>query len=194
MVSMSGPRAPSAADVGVQELYATHWHALVRLAYLLVQDSTLAEDLAQDALVSVHQRWGRLRDSEAAIGYVRRTVVNSARSALRHRAVVEKHARRTGAEESVASAEHSVLARLEHEAMLRAVDQLSQKQREVLVLRYYGDLSEAQIAEALDISTGAVKTHAHRGLARLRSLLSAEAPQASSPSAPTSLPDPEGGH
>lgn len=189
---MAGPRALSAADVGVQELYATHWHALVRLAYLLVQDSTLAEDLAQDALVSVHQRWGRLRDSEAAIGYVRRTVVNSARSALRHRAVVEKHARRTGAEESVVSAEQSVMVRLEHEAMLRAFDQLSEKQREVLVLRYYGDLSEAQIADALDISRGAVKTHAHRGLARLRDLLTPEPPKASAPDAPTSLPDPEG--
>lgn len=171
MVCVTAPRALSAADAGVSELYAAHWHGLVRLAYLMVHDITLAEDITQDALVAVHQRWGRLRDSHAALGYVRRTIVNRARSALRHQGVVDRHARRTGADESVVSAEHTAMVHVEHEAMLRALQQLSDKQREVLILRYYSDLSEAEIADALGISRGAVKTHAHRGLARLRTVI-----------------------
>jgi RNA polymerase sigma-70 factor (sigma-E family) len=171
MACVSAPRTLSAADVGVSELYAAHWHALVRLAYLMVHDITLAEDITQDALVAVHQRWGRLRDSHAALGYVRRTIVNRARSALRHQGVVDRYARRTGAQESVVSAEHSAMAHVEHEEMLLALQQLSEKQREVLILRYYSELSEAEIADALGISRGAVKTHAHRGLARLRAAI-----------------------
>lgn len=168
---MTSEHRVSAADAGVSDLYAAHWHALVRLAYLMVHDVTLAEDLVQDALIGVHQRWGRLRDSQAALGYVRRSVVNGARSALRHQVVVDRHVRRTGAQESVVSAEHSAMAHAEHESMLRALQQLSDKQREVLILRYYSDLSEAEIADTLEISRGAVKTHAHRGLARLRTLV-----------------------
>jgi RNA polymerase sigma-70 factor (sigma-E family) len=175
MAYVSEPRALSAADAGVSELYAAHWHALVRLAYLMVHDTTLAEDIVQDALVAVHQRWGRLRDSQAAIGYVRRTIVNRSRSALRHQGVVDRYARRTGAQETTVSAEHTAMAHVEHDEMLRALHQLSDKQREVLLLRYYSELSEAEIADALEISRGAVKTHAHRGLARLRTLL-AETP------------------
>lgn len=171
MAAMTSEHRVSAADAGVSDLYAAHWHGLVRLAYLMVRDVTLAEDLVQDALVGVHQRWGRLRDPQAALGYVRRSVVNGARSALRHQVVVDRHAQRTGAEEAVVSAEHSAMAQVEHEAMLLALHQLSDKQREVLILRYYSDLSEADIADALEISRGAVKTHAHRGLARLRTLL-----------------------
>ena len=171
MAAMTSEHRVSAADAGVSDLYAAHWHGLVRLAYLLVHDVTLAEDLVQDALIGVHARWGRLRDPQAALGYVRRSVINGARSALRHQVVVDRHAQRTGAEESVVSAEHSALAHVEHDAMLRALHQLSDKQREVLILRYYSDLSEAEIAETLEISRGAVKTHAHRGLARLRTLL-----------------------
>lgn len=175
MVCVTAPRTLSAADAGVSELYAAHWHSLVRLAYLMVHDITLAEDITQDALVAVHQRWGRLRDSHAALGYVRRTIVNRARSALRHQGVVDRHARRTGAEESVVSAEQSAMEHVEHDAMIEALQQLSDKQREVLILRYYSDLSEAEIADALGISRGAVKTHAHRGLAHLRTVLGSPA-------------------
>lgn len=184
MASMASPRIVSAADAGVSELYAAHWNALARLAYLMVHDITLAEDITQDALVAVHQRWGDLRDSQAAIGYVRRTIVNRARSALRHQGVVDRYARRTGAQESVVSAEHTAMQHVEHEEMLHALHALSDKQREVLILRYYSDLSEAEIADALGISRGAVKTHAHRGLARLRTMLD---------NRPTVGPDPTAG-
>lgn len=171
MATVSGPRALSPADAGVSDLYAAHWHSLVRLAYLMVHDVTLAEDIVQDALVTVHQRWSSLRDPHAALGYVRRTVVNGARSALRHQGVVDRYARRTDEDRVGVSPEQTALDRAEHDEMLRALGSLSDKQREVLILRYYGDLSEAEIADALGISRGAVKTHAHRGLAHLRSVV-----------------------
>ena len=82
----------------MSDLYAAHWHSLVRLAYLMVHDVTLAEDIVQDALVTVHQRWDGLRDPHAALGYVRRTVINGARSALRHQGVVDRYARRADGE------------------------------------------------------------------------------------------------
>ena len=171
MATVSGPRALSPADAGVSDLYAAHWHSLVRLAYLMVHDVTLAEDIVQDALVTVHQRWTSLRDPHAALGYTRRTVVNGARSALRHQGVVDRYARRTQEDRVEVSAEQTAIDHAEHDEMLRALGALSDKQREVLILRYYGDLSEAEIADALGISRGAVKTHAHRGLAHLRSLI-----------------------
>lgn len=171
MASVSSPRALSPADAGVSDLYAAHWHSLVRLAYLMVHDVTLAEDIVQDALVTVHQRWSSLRDPHAALGYVRRTVVNSARSALRHQSVVDRYARRTEEDRVGSSPEQSAIDHAEHDEMMRALASLSDKQREVLILRYYGDLSEAEIADALGISRGAVKTHAHRGLAHLRSMI-----------------------
>jgi RNA polymerase sigma-70 factor (sigma-E family) len=177
MAIVSGPRTLSPADAGVSDLYAAHWHSLVRLAYLMVHDVTLAEDIVQDALVTVHQRWTSLRDPHAALGYVRRTVVNGARSALRHQGVVDRYARRTDTERVGVSAEQTALDHAEHDEMLRALGGLSEKQREVLILRYYGDLSEAEIADALGISRGAVKTHAHRGLAHLRSLIEGGAAQ-----------------
>ena len=171
MATMTGPRPLSTADAGVSDLYAAHWHALVRLAYLMVHDITLAEDIVQDALVTVHQRWSSLRDPHAALGYVRRTVVNSSRSALRHQNVVDRYARRADQDRVAESAEQTAIDHADHDEMLRALGQLSDKQREVLILRYYGDLSEAEIADALGISRGAVKTHAHRGLAHLRSVV-----------------------
>jgi RNA polymerase sigma-70 factor (sigma-E family) len=171
MATVRGRRALSPADAGVSDLYAAHWHSLVRLAYLMVHDVTLAEDIVQDALVTVHQRWDSLRDPHAALGYVRRTVINGARSALRHQGVVDRYARRTDEERVGVSAEQTALDHAEHDDMLRVLGEVSEKQREVLILRYYGDLSEAEIADALGISRGAVKTHAHRGLAHLRAVI-----------------------
>ena len=107
MAIVSRPRALSPADAGVSDLYAAHWHSLVRLAYLMVHDVTLAEDIVQDALVTVHQRWTGLRDPHAALGYVRRTVVNGARSALRHQGVVDRYARRPAEDRVGVSAEQT---------------------------------------------------------------------------------------
>ncbi len=175
MASVSELSTPLSADDAVTELYAAHWGPLVRLAWLLLHDAGEAEEVVQDAYVALHRHWSGLRDRAAATAYLRRSVLNASRSALRHRGVEERWAAsvRGGRDDpsvrTTASAEDSAVAGLSREALLAALARLPARQREVLVLRYYLDLSESQIAEALDISPGSVKTHASRGLAALRS-------------------------
>ena len=159
------------ADDAVTNLYAAHYRALVRLAALLLRETATAEEVVQDAFVAMHGAWRRLDDPDRALAYLRRSVVNGARSALRHRGVVERHA--PAPLPDGASAEHGAMVALEHEEVLTALRSLPVRQREVLVLRYYVDLAEADIADALGISRGAVKSHASRGMAALRSTLEA---------------------
>lgn len=160
-------------DQAVEELYAAHWRQLVRLSVLLVKDVGTAEEIVQDAFVAMHGRWTRLRDPEKALAYLRQAVVNRSRSALRHRKVVDRHADRESGVASMTEpgADEAVLETARRTAVLEAMQLLSQRQREVLALRYYLELSEAEIAEALGISQGAVKSHASRGATALRSHL-----------------------
>ena len=162
------------ADQALEQLYVAHWRALVRLAVLLVRDVGTAEEVTQDAFVAVHARWSHLRDPDKALAYLRQAVVNRSRSALRHRAVVERHAHRRTAPLSEPGADQAALDTDRRAAVLDALRELPQRQREVLALRYYLDLSEAEIADALGISRGAVKSHASRGSATLRTLLEEE--------------------
>lgn len=157
-----------AVDRAVGELYAAHAPGLVRLAWLLLHDVRDAEEVVQDAFVELHRRWDRLEDPARAGAYLRRSVVNGARSALRHRGVVERWEASLAAPPPAPGPEDAALAAEQHAALLHALARLPQRQREVLVLRYYLDLDEHAIADALGISPGSVKTHAHRGLAALR--------------------------
>ena len=173
-----GPSPRWAADTGVTELYAVHWASLVRLAWLLLRDQAVAEEVVLDAFIAVHRSWGSLRSTDRAAAYLRRAVVNGARSWLRHRGVEQRHLAREQADpagtygaRSHASAEQAALDHESTSDMVRALSTLPRRQREVLTLRYYLDLSEAQIADALGISTGSVKAHAHRGLATLRTAI-----------------------
>lgn len=164
------PRLEAAdADTAVEQLYAAHWRQLVRLSVLLVHDQGAAEDVVQDAFVAMHGRWSRLRDPDKALAYLRQAVVNRSRSTLRHRVVVDRHARTTTLADVTVEGPSVDGAR--RDAVRDALLELSERQREVLVLRHYLDWSEAQIADALGISPGAVKAHAHRGRAALRELL-----------------------
>jgi RNA polymerase sigma-70 factor (sigma-E family) len=160
------------ADSALEQLYAAHWRQLVRLSVLLVRDVATAEEVVQDAFVAVHGRWSKLRDHDKALAYLRQTVVNRSRSALRHRAVVTRHAAREAVPRPQPGADEAALATDRRGAVLDAMRELPDRQREVLALRYYLDLSEAEIADALGISRGAVKSHASRGSATLRTLLS----------------------
>lgn len=173
---MTAPReghSPVRDDV-LAELYAAHWRPLVRLAWLLLHDQAAAEDVVQDAFVGMARGWARLRDESLAAAYLRRSVVNGCRSVGRHATVARREltaeAGRADAlgRATAPSAEAGALARLDRRGLLAALDTLPDRQREVLVLRYYADLSEAQIADALGIARGSVKAHAHRGLAALR--------------------------
>jgi RNA polymerase sigma-70 factor (sigma-E family) len=161
------------ADEAVTRLFAAHYRQLVRLAALLLADRSVAEELVQDAYVKLHQHWGRLRDPDRALGYLRTCVVNAARSVQRHRGVADRYLARWRPPPDEPSAETGALGVLEHENVIRALRGLPTRQREVLVLRYYLDLSESEIAEAMGISRGAVKSHAARGIAALRTTLEA---------------------
>jgi len=159
------------ADTALEQLYAAHYAGLVRLAVLLLRDQALAEDVVQDSFVAMHRRWDRV-DAGKAPAYLRQTVVNRSRSALRHRAVAARH--RPDRLPDGAPADEAVLRDERRARVLDALAGLPTRQREVLVLRYYLDLPEADIASTLGISRGAVKTHASRGAAALRRTLTTE--------------------
>ncbi len=161
------------ADEALEQLYAAHWRSLVRLAVLLVRDQGVAEDVVQDAFVAVHGRWRRLRDHDRALAYLRQAVVNGARSTLRHRAVVTRYAAGEAARPGpdAPGSDEQVVAEEGRRRVLDALAELPRRQREVLALRYYAGLSEAEIADALGISRGSVKSHASRGAAALRAAL-----------------------
>jgi RNA polymerase sigma-70 factor (sigma-E family) len=164
-------QAAADGDAGraIAELYAAHYRALVGLAVLLVHDVATAEEVVQDSFVAVHANWRRLRDGGKASIYLRRCVVNRSRSVLRHRMVAERHMLQPAPE--MPSAEQGAMTLLERSAVVAALRGLPTRQREVLVLRYYADLPEAEIASAMGISQGAVKSHAFRAMAALRGLL-----------------------
>ena len=148
----------------VTALFEEHYASLVRMARLLVDDRETAEDVVMDAFTSLYRRWASVRDPDEGYRYVRSCVLNGARSQLRRRLLRRRHesgshqeAIRDGHETN--EADRSTLAQL--------LGTLPYRQRQVLVLRYFVDLTEAQIAYELGISPGSVKTHASRGLAAL---------------------------
>jgi RNA polymerase sigma-70 factor (sigma-E family) len=162
------------AEVALTALYAAHWRSLVRLAWLLVRDQQAAEDVAQEAFVATYRRWGSVRSPEAALAYLRTCVVNGSRSALRHRGVRERYAAveaGDGAPRTAMSAETSALRGWDRGEVMALIGSLPVRQREVLVLRYYLDLAESDIAATLGITRGSVKTHASRGISALRAQL-----------------------
>lgn len=155
------------------ELYAAHRLSLVRLAILLVDDLASAEDVVQDAFAAMAAGRARLRHRAAALGYLRTSVVNGSRSALRRRrtarAYTPLHAPDVDAPDS-----RAVLAE-EHREVVAALGGLAPRQREVLVLRYWSDLSEVEIAATLGISRGTVKSTASRALDALELALTTTA-------------------
>lgn len=150
-------------------LHREHYRELVRLAGLLLHDRGASEEVVQDAFVQLHLRWRRLRDPDKATAWLRSAVLNGARSRLRHLDVRRRH--RPPAARSQESAEDTVVSRSTREQLALALRTLPARQREAVVLRYYLELSEAQMAEAMGVSTGSVKTHLHRGLATLNAQL-----------------------
>ena len=165
----SSVRLGWSADRAVTELYSQQYRPLVRLAALLVRDTPTAEEVVQDAFVAMHDAWQRLRDAENALAYLRQAVVNRSKSVLRHRTVVDRNLAKTTPD--MPSAEHGALVLLERSAVVAALRHLPDRQREAIVLRYYADLTEAEIAATMGISRGAVKSHTARGMIALRSAL-----------------------
>jgi RNA polymerase sigma-70 factor (sigma-E family) len=154
-------------DDGFRDFVAARSHALLRTAYLLTGDQHLAEDLVQTALEKAATHWGSIRVAAAAEGYVRRTMYREQVSSWRRRRLTElpmslipEPRRPRGHDDTV-----------EDRMVLRnALMTLGRRQRTVLVLRYFEDLTEQQVADALGISLGTVKSTAHKALSRLREL------------------------
>lgn len=164
---LDAPPAPAIeAPLTLEDLYRQHRMRLVRLAILLVDEPATAEDVVQEAFTGLHRHWSGLRDEAAALGYLRTAVVNGSRSVLRRRKTARGYVPPHQA--NARSAESLAMLTTEHHAVVAALGQLPPRQREVLVLRYYVDLSEADIATTLGISRGAVKSHSSRGVAALR--------------------------
>ncbi|MGA8459206.1 MAG: SigE family RNA polymerase sigma factor [Streptosporangiaceae bacterium] len=160
------------ADLAITAMYDTEYRSLVRMSAVLLGDVASAEEIVQDSFIAVHAAWRGLRDIDKGVHYLRRTVQNRSRSLLRHRVVVDKHMR--ASEPDMPSAEQAAIMRLQRAAVVAALRTLPTRQREALVLRFYLDLSEEQVAAAMQISQGAVKSHTARGKAALRSLLEPE--------------------
>lgn len=157
--------APAETD-RISELYVGHAPGAVRLAYLLTGDRALAEDLVQDAFVRVAGRLVHLRDAGAFDAYLKRTVVNLARSHFRRKRVERQFLQR---ERSLAPPEAaSADAAEERDRLWTAMGKLSERQRAAIVLRFYEDLSEDRIAEILRCRPGTVKSLVARGLQTLR--------------------------
>jgi RNA polymerase sigma-70 factor (sigma-E family) len=149
----------------VTALFEEHYVGLVRMARLLVDDRETAEDVVMDAFTSLYRRWTAVRDPGEAHRYLRSCVLNGARSQLRRRRLRRRH-ESTSPQQEAARDGHETNA-ADRSTMTQLLRTLPYRQRQVLVLRYFVDLTEAQIAYELGVSPGSVKTHASRGLAAL---------------------------
>ncbi|KPI15887.1 RNA polymerase, sigma-24 subunit, RpoE, ECF subfamily [Actinobacteria bacterium OK074] len=172
---MTTPVLTSPADVAKRTLpypsfssYVTaRQPVLLRTARSLTANPSDAEDLLQTALTKTYVAWDRIEDHRALDGYVRRALVNTRTSQWRKRKVDEFATDELPEPETVASIDAAEQQAL-HDAMWRAIQKLPARQRAMVVLRYYEDLSEAQTAEVLGVSIGTVKSAVSRALGKLR--------------------------
>lgn len=153
-----GPSTPLAA------MHREHYRSLVKLASLLIDDRSTCEEVVQDAFIAVFRSPTRLRDESRLPAYLRSAVLNGARSHLRKRQVRTRLRSVDAPITEVTSAEAGALLADEKRAVVEALRSLPDRQRDVLVLRFYLDLSESEIANTLGIGAGTVKTHTRRGL------------------------------
>ena len=153
----------------VTELFLAHHLELVRLAVLGVGDLATAEDVVQDAFEQLHRRWRTLRKQSSALDYARSAVLNGSRSVLRRRSLARRHAARIAAYGHQAA--DAAIGFEQRSELIEAFRLLPARQREVLALRYYVDMSVADAAATLHISEGAVRSTASRGLDALARIL-----------------------
>jgi RNA polymerase sigma-70 factor (sigma-E family) len=158
------------ANVAVSALYQAHALGLIRLAHIMLGDRQSAEDVVQEAFCGLYRRWGQLSDTGNALRYVRSAVLNGSRSQLRRRSRRDEPA----APSVEASAETAVLNGEERREVMLAIRRLPRRQREALVLRFYLDLSETEIAETMGIGQSTVRSATHRALTSLGRMLREE--------------------
>jgi RNA polymerase sigma-70 factor (sigma-E family) len=163
-VGVEPGRGPGAGDPSFREYVATRSSSLLRMAYLLTHNRADAEDLVQAALAKAYLAWDRIEDRGAVDGYVRRAMVNTHISWWRRRRV-EEYPTDDIPEQAVA--DHAGDSELQ-DALRRAIERLPRRMRAAVVLRYYEDMSEAEIAAVLGVSQGTVKSTVSRAVAKLR--------------------------
>ena len=168
----SDTQAPPSASPDVERrvtaLYQEHSLGLVRLAFIMLGDTGSAEDVVQDAFLGLYRRWGGLSDADKALTYVRSSVLNGCRTLLRRQS---RRDRVVLAEPDMESAEARALLDEEHREVLAAIRRLPDRQREAVVLRFYLDLPEDKVAEAMQVSRGTVKSATSRGVAAVGRML-----------------------
>lgn len=170
-VGEPGVAVPVEAQVGrgvaLSTLYRAQFEPMVRVATAFLGDRAAAEDVVQDAFVAVGRKLDVLHGSEVA--YLRRAVVNGCRSSVRWGRAAKRQP--VALVTDIVGADITAAEQAQHQRVLRALDALSERQRQCLVLRYYAGLSDAEIAPAVGIGLGSAKTHIRRGLEALRSSL-----------------------
>jgi RNA polymerase sigma-70 factor (sigma-E family) len=154
------------AEAGVTALYQASALGLIRMAYVMLGDLPSAEDVVQEAFYGLYRRWDRLADTGGATYYVRTSVLNGCRSAMRRRAVRRGFLQHRPLADPLpaVSAETVVLGGERREEVIRALRHLPDRQREVLVLRFYAELPDEQIARVMGIRPGTVRSTAFRAL------------------------------
>ena len=155
---------PHARTSSMEELYAAHAQRVGRLAYFLVGDTELAQDLVQEAFLKVFARWGNLREAHSFAAYLNRTVVNLAHKTHRRRMVERRYFEKQPGLETVAPTRDYETA----DELWQQLQLLPQRQRTAIVLRYYEDLSDQQAAEAMGCSETAIASLVQRALNALR--------------------------
>jgi RNA polymerase sigma-70 factor (sigma-E family) len=164
LAETSGRADPAVDDLEFRDYVTTRGRALLRAAYLLTGNLADAEDLLQAALAKTYLAWDRIEDRGALDGYVRRAMVNTHISWWRRRRVQEFP---TDELPDRAVADHAGDSDLQ-ETLRRAIDRLPHRMRTAVVLRYYEDMTEAEVAERLGVSLGTVKSTVSRAVAKLR--------------------------
>jgi RNA polymerase sigma-70 factor (sigma-E family) len=170
-VDLPGPPGPpgdtwAGAEAGVTALYEASALGLIRMAYVMLGDQPSAEDVVQEAFCGLYRRWDRLASTDGALYYVRTSVLNGCRSALRRRAVRHGFVQRRALADQLpaVSAETVVLGGEEREEVIRALMRLPDRQREVLILRFYAELPDEEIGRVMGIRPGTVRSTAFRAL------------------------------
>jgi RNA polymerase sigma-70 factor (sigma-E family) len=172
MVTSSSGEPPDRAAAAVAALYQANALAMIRMAHVVLGDRGAAEDVVQDAFCGLYRRWGHLSDQDKAMSYVRSSVLNGCRSALRRTRpeLSPEPSSRTG-RSTQSPGDTAVINEDERVTMMAALRKLPHRQREVLVLRFYLDMTDQEIAAEMGIGTSTVRSAAHRALATLGRML-----------------------
>jgi len=165
---VSGPIDP---DALVADLFTTEGRSLVRLARMFCDDQAAAEDLVQEAFIRLHRSAGTIRDVDRAPAFLRSIVINLARDHNRRGLMSLRHRATTHRPDVTPGFEDEAVENAADRAVLAAVRLLPERQRACVVLRYYLQYSESEIADTLGISKNSVKTHCRRALATLEARL-----------------------